>query len=277
MSGLGRKVFTAGEVLTAADVNGYLMDQTVMVFADATARTAAIAEPSEGMLTYLEDTNAYESWNGAAWANIAPTSPITTEGDLITGDATGVASRIGIGSTDQVLTVVAGAPTWAAAGGGSITLLSTTTASGATTTISSINQTYENLIITMENITVSADDFLTFRPRVGSTTIAAKLLGTGVNASPSFITESSNFGTPNQILSGTQENSFFISINNYAGSSNNRKKRILTVNDFGISGARYINNLQGFLNSTTTGGIDGFQIATSGTYTGGTIKIYGVK
>jgi hypothetical protein len=32
MAGLGRKVFAAGEVLTAANVGGYLMDQTVMVF-----------------------------------------------------------------------------------------------------------------------------------------------------------------------------------------------------------------------------------------------------
>jgi len=32
MAGLGRKVFAAGEVLTAANVQGYLQDQAVMVF-----------------------------------------------------------------------------------------------------------------------------------------------------------------------------------------------------------------------------------------------------
>jgi len=42
MAGLGRKVFTAGEVLTAANVNGYLMDQTVMVFAGTAARSSAL-------------------------------------------------------------------------------------------------------------------------------------------------------------------------------------------------------------------------------------------
>ena len=71
MSGLGRKVFTAGEVLAAADVNGYLMDQTVMVFADAAARTAAIAAPSEGMASYLIDTSSFEIYDGSAWESVA--------------------------------------------------------------------------------------------------------------------------------------------------------------------------------------------------------------
>ena len=69
MAGLGYKVFTAGEVLTAANVNGYLM-QGVLVFDDATARTAAIGTPTEGMVAYLKDTNAVEKYTGAAWENV---------------------------------------------------------------------------------------------------------------------------------------------------------------------------------------------------------------
>jgi hypothetical protein len=90
MAGLGRKVFAANEVLTAADVNGYLMDQSVMVFADATARTAAIAAPSEGMLTYLVDTSAYESWDGSAFISISNPGDITavTAGTALTGGGT---------------------------------------------------------------------------------------------------------------------------------------------------------------------------------------------
>ena len=57
-----RKVFVAGEILTAADVNANLMDQAVMVFDDAAARTAAIPTPSEGMVTYLKDTDALEKF-----------------------------------------------------------------------------------------------------------------------------------------------------------------------------------------------------------------------
>ena len=69
MAGLGYKVFTAGEVLTAANVNGYLM-QGVLVFDDATARTSAIGTPTEGMVAYLKDTNAVEKYTGAAWENV---------------------------------------------------------------------------------------------------------------------------------------------------------------------------------------------------------------
>ena len=46
-AGLGFKDFTTGEVLTAADVDGYLM-QGVWVFASAAARDAAVTSPQEG-------------------------------------------------------------------------------------------------------------------------------------------------------------------------------------------------------------------------------------
>jgi len=66
-----RKVFVAGEILTAADVNTNLMDQAVMVFADAAARTTAIPSPTEGMVTYLSDSNTVEAYNGSAFVNVA--------------------------------------------------------------------------------------------------------------------------------------------------------------------------------------------------------------
>jgi len=67
MAGLGFKTFAAGEVLTAANVNGYLMQQSIMVFADATARDAAISSPSEGMFVYLTGTNALQFYDGSSW------------------------------------------------------------------------------------------------------------------------------------------------------------------------------------------------------------------
>lgn len=66
-----RKIFVAGEILTAADVNTNLMDQAVMVFADSAARGSAIPSPSEGMLTYLSDVNALEVYTGAAFVPAA--------------------------------------------------------------------------------------------------------------------------------------------------------------------------------------------------------------
>ena len=66
-----RKVFTAGEVLAAADVNTFLMDQSVMTFAGTAARGSAIGTATEGMLTYLADSDSFEFWNGTAYAALA--------------------------------------------------------------------------------------------------------------------------------------------------------------------------------------------------------------
>lgn len=70
MAGLGKKSFTAGEVLTASDVNGYLMDQMVMVFGGTAARASAIPSPSEGMLTYRTDGKVVEVYNGTAFVSL---------------------------------------------------------------------------------------------------------------------------------------------------------------------------------------------------------------
>jgi len=66
----GRKVFTSGEILTSADVNSFLMDQSVMVFADSSARSSAIPSPSEGMVTFREDQDVVEVYDGAAFKTV---------------------------------------------------------------------------------------------------------------------------------------------------------------------------------------------------------------
>jgi hypothetical protein len=71
MAGAGKKTFIAGEVLTAAQVNDYLMDQAVMRFSGSAARAASITVPTEGMTTYLDDVNRLEFYNGAAWVEVA--------------------------------------------------------------------------------------------------------------------------------------------------------------------------------------------------------------
>jgi len=63
------KVFTNGSVLQASEVNDNLMKQAVATFSNAAARTAAITSPVEGQLSYLEDTNLYQHWNGSAWVS----------------------------------------------------------------------------------------------------------------------------------------------------------------------------------------------------------------
>lgn len=71
MAGLGKKTFIAGEVLTASEVNGYLMDQSVMRFASSSARATALPSPDEGMVSYLDDTNKVEVYDGSSWGAVS--------------------------------------------------------------------------------------------------------------------------------------------------------------------------------------------------------------
>jgi hypothetical protein len=57
VAGAGFKVFQDGNVLLASEVNEFMMQQQIMVFADSTARDAAILSPSEGMFAFLKDTD----------------------------------------------------------------------------------------------------------------------------------------------------------------------------------------------------------------------------
>jgi len=136
-AGLGFKDFVTGEVLTAADVDGYLM-QGVWVFASAAARDSAVTSPQEGNFAYLKDTNVTTYYTGSAWANLdttGMTNPMTTTGDTIYSSSGSTPARLGIGSTGQVLTVAGGVPSWAtpAGGGGKVLQVVQTTYSTATT------------------------------------------------------------------------------------------------------------------------------------------------
>ena len=100
-AGLGFKTFTTGEVLTAADTNGYLM-QGVLVFASSAARATAITSPQEGQYSYLKDTDALEYYSGSAWVG-APVGDITAvttaAGSGLSGGATSGAVALSLSST----------------------------------------------------------------------------------------------------------------------------------------------------------------------------------
>lgn len=67
--GSGFKNFTAS-VLTASDVNNYLMEQTVMSFASTGARDVAVTAPEDGMVAYIRSNDANEglyTYNGTTW------------------------------------------------------------------------------------------------------------------------------------------------------------------------------------------------------------------
>jgi hypothetical protein len=50
------KLFASGEVLTASDLQTYSVDQSVLNFATSADRTTALPTPSQGMVSFLEDS-----------------------------------------------------------------------------------------------------------------------------------------------------------------------------------------------------------------------------
>ena len=130
-AGQGFKTFTTGEVLTAGDVNGYLM-QGINVFTNATARDAAITAPAEGQFAFTKDNNSLWYYDGAAWVASGATgdiegvtagvgisgggtsgtvtvtnsmaTAIDAKGDLVPGTGADTFARLAVGTNGQVLT-----------------------------------------------------------------------------------------------------------------------------------------------------------------------------
>ena len=131
--GSGYRVFTAGEVLTASNVQDYLQNQSVMSFADSTARATSIgtANFEEGMVSYLQDSDTLEVYDGSTWGSIAPA---TTQG---------------------------------------LTLINTTSFSAVSSqSITQFNSTYRNYRVVV-SVKMSADGSIFFRMRSGSTDLSS--------------------------------------------------------------------------------------------------------
>ena len=73
MAGAGYRTFQSGEVLTSNNVQTYLMDQAVQVYAGTAARSSAVPSPSTGMVAYSTATGL-QVFNGSAWTNVGGAS-----------------------------------------------------------------------------------------------------------------------------------------------------------------------------------------------------------
>jgi hypothetical protein len=86
----GYRTFNTGDVLTAAQVQYNLQNQSIMYFASAAARDAALTAGivQEGMFAYLADTNTTVFYDGTTWQSFG------------TGDVTGLTAGTGITITN---------------------------------------------------------------------------------------------------------------------------------------------------------------------------------
>jgi len=202
-------------------------------------------------------------------------NPGTTSGDLDYYTAATTKARIAKGTAGQVFTMNAGAtaPEWQTASSGGMTLLSTTSLTGATTTISGISGSYNTLTAIVYGVTnATADNVFRCAPN-GSTTISTSVR----NSSSSVITSTSdNY----MLFSGldmdraSSANSWVFNIYNYANTSSRKP--------FNISGVyTNVTVARGYFASgdiNTTSAITSLVFSNSGgNLSTGTVLLYGVK
>ena len=208
------------------------------------------------------------------------TNPMTTTGDTIYSSSGSTPARLGIGTTGQILTVAGGVPSWGAApSAGGMTLLSTTTLSGATTTISSISGSYKSLYAYIHGVTISnlgADIWI--NPNSSSTITTQGGLqndnGSATFAQPAGAsTLRLNQGIP--ILNTGGVNAWALTINNYA-SATTVKTHDLYAGYRKNGGTDVSYMVAGYINTTSAITSLVFTVG-SGTYNGGTVLLYGVN
>jgi hypothetical protein len=160
-AGLGFKTFAVGEVLSAANVNGYLM-QGVLVFANATARDAAITSPQEGQFAFTKDNDSLWYYSGSAWVSSGATgdiegvtagvgisgggtsgtvtvtnsmaTAIDAKGDLIAGTGADTFARLAVGTNGHTLVANSSTSTgleWVAAGASGLTFITSSYMNGS--------------------------------------------------------------------------------------------------------------------------------------------------
>jgi hypothetical protein len=204
--------------------------------------------------------------------------PGTTLGDLAYSSATAnTNTRLAVGANGTYLTVTAGVPAWGAISAGGMTLLSTTSLSGATTTISSINQTYVNLVIFVSGVTNATNDGeLRVAPNATTnitTIFRSRGSSTVDNSQNDYLWLNSGAST----LSRTNaNNSFFLQINNYSSTT--------AYKSISVNGVYFDSNNGSWYGVNSGGGIQTNSAISSlvfsnsgGNLSTGTVLIYGVK
>jgi hypothetical protein len=205
-------------------------------------------------------------------------NPSTTLGDIEYRSSTSnVNTRLGIGSAGQVLTVASGVPSWATTAAGGMTLLSTTTLSGASVTISSIDQTYKNLFILFNNPfhttasrkfiikpngTASIADF-TFNSYTNGTTVSnGGVLSTDLNTNVNIDTTTNATTNVSALTICNYTDAVFGKPFHWYGRQSTNS---------------YLWQFAGVFK--TASAISSLDIGTdgSGTFSGGTVLVYGVK
>jgi hypothetical protein len=150
-------------------------------------------------------------------------NPSTTLGDVEYRSATAnTNTRLGIGTTGQVLTVTGGVPVWATpAGGGGMTSIASGSLSGSALSLTSISGSYKNLQLVLRNADTSASCDMTLRVNNNTTGIYQRV--TIYNNDAAFASAAGQNATSSQLNGSTikleRSNTAIINFEDYANTT----------------------------------------------------------
>jgi len=215
-----------------------------------------------------------------AGAAIAKTI-VDAKGDIIAATAADTVSRLAVGANDTVLTADSSTATglkWAAPASGGMTLISTTTLTGASVTLSSIPQTYNDLKIVIQNWRPASDTYL--RCRFNGVTSSSYFNNDALNgyyasndmSATTYLEFNSTYNGDNS----DNANLNVLILDNYTntttykiGTSNYYKEGDNGTNKLGTFSTIYFFNTSAISSIEFTNG--------TGNFTSGTVLLYGVK
>jgi hypothetical protein len=241
------------------------------------ARDIASAAPAPSTVSatelgYLDGvTSAIQTQLDAKTAK----STLTTTGDIYYASAANTPARLAIGSTSDVLTVVAGVPGWAApAAGAGLTLVKTQTIGSAVSSVtvsSAFSATYDNYLITINGGVASETNTLDME--LGSTTSGYYYVGIYGNPNSASVTaENGNNVTKMRFIGSGDTN---VLSGQCVIQNPNLAKRTIFYYGSARSGTANINLLWAGSETSTTQHTAFTLYTSTGTITGGTIRVYG--
>ena len=202
---------------------------------------------------------------------------VDAKGDIIAATAADTVARLAVGANDTVLTADSTTSTglkWATPAAGGMTLLSTTTLSGATTTVSSISGAYNNLQVVMYGMTnATGGGKLRIAPN-GTTNISSQV---NLNNTTAIQTQINNYILPYGLLTSSDNtNANQIVFLQIIGYSNTNFQKAFETYGRANDGTGYPIFSKGYI--STTSAITSLVFSNDGgNWTAGTVLVYGVK
>ena len=212
----------------------------------------------------------------ATASSIAPAA----KGDLVVGTATNDSGVLAVGANGTVLTAASGETTglqWATPSSGGMTLISTTTLTGASVTLSSIPATYNHLQLVVIAYKPASQVSLLARFNNDSNTRYTTQTGSGSNDWSSVSFGASSFKIQNDVDDSTATGISVTDVFYYANTSIWKMAHTLFIGNHpavpaDVRGNRFF----GVYNQTTA--IDRIDLfPSSGNFTSGTAYLYGIK